>query len=70
MNEAPASAASKNIESACELMKAWPGDLQAGNGVAGSLIKDRQTEAGLLGKLDVLGSNPNRHGPLMKVQEI
>jgi len=47
-NEAPAVKMSlinsvKNIESACKLMEALAGDLQAGKRLAGSLLKDRQT---------------------------
>lgn len=68
-NEAPAGAVLKNIESARELMKALAGDLQAEKGLAGSLLKDQQTEAGfsrLLSNLTLLSSNSNRHMLLWK----
>lgn len=68
-NRAQVTAAVKSIESAGELMKGLLGDLQAGKGLAGSLLKDEQLEAGfsqLVSNLTVLSSNLNRHGLLWK----
>ena len=68
-NELEFTAAVKNIESASDLMRGLLADLQAGKGLAGSLLKDEQLDAGfaqLVSNLTVLSSNLNRHGLLWK----
>ncbi|HKS37032.1 MAG TPA: MlaD family protein [Verrucomicrobiae bacterium] len=68
-NRTQVTAAVKSIESAGELMKGLLVDLQAGEGLAGSLLKDEHLEAGfsqLVSNLTVLSSNLNRHGLLWK----
>jgi phospholipid/cholesterol/gamma-HCH transport system substrate-binding protein len=68
-NESEFAAALKNIESAGDLMKGLLTDLQAGKGLAGSLLKDQRLEESfsqLVSNLTTLSSNLNRHGLLWK----
>ena len=68
-NKTDLAAAVKNIESSSEMMKSLLSDLEAGKGLAGSLLKDEQLSAGvsqLISNLTMLSSNLNRHGLLWK----
>lgn len=68
-NRTDLTTAVKNIESSSVLMKSLLMELQAGKGLAGSLLKDQQLEIGfsqLISNLTVLSSNLTRHGLLWK----
>ena len=68
-NKTEFAAAVKNIESSSAMMKSLLSDLEAGKGLAGSLLKDEQLSAGvsqLISNLTMLSSNLNRHGLLWK----
>jgi phospholipid/cholesterol/gamma-HCH transport system substrate-binding protein len=68
-NKADLTGAVKNIESSTEMMKSLLSDLQAGKGLAGSLLKDEKLSVGvsqLVSNLTTLSSNLNRHGLLWK----
>ncbi len=68
-NRSDLAAAVKNIESSSEMMKSLLSDLQAGKGLAGSLMKNEELSSGvsqLVSNLTVLSSNLNRHGLLWK----
>jgi hypothetical protein len=68
-NEAVFSSAVKNVESSSVLLKNLLMEMQAGRGLAGSLLKDERLEVGfsqLVSNLTVLSSNLNRHGLLWK----
>jgi phospholipid/cholesterol/gamma-HCH transport system substrate-binding protein len=68
-NRTDFAAAVKNIESSSELMNSLLSELQAGKGLAGSLLKNEELSAGvsqLVSNLTVLSSNLNRHGLLWK----
>jgi len=68
-NKTDFSAAVKNIESSSEMMNSLLSELQAGKGLAGSLLKNEELSAGvsqLVSNLTVLSSNLNRHGLLWK----
>ena len=62
-------AAVKNIESSTEIFKSLLSDLQAGRGLAGSLLKNEELSAGvsqLVSNLTAVSSNLNRYGLLWK----
>jgi hypothetical protein len=64
-NAPPISAAIKNIESSSEVLKALLDDVQAGKGLAGTLIKNEQLAADVAQiayNLSITTSNLNRHG--------
>ena len=68
-NKEDLAAAVKNIESSAGMMKSLLSDVQAGKGLAGSLLKNEQLSVGvsqLVSNLTVLSSNLNRHGLLWK----
>jgi phospholipid/cholesterol/gamma-HCH transport system substrate-binding protein len=68
-NKTDFAAAVKNIESASEMMNILLSELQAGKGLAGSLLKNEELSAGvsqLISNLTMLSSNLNRHGLLWK----
>jgi phospholipid/cholesterol/gamma-HCH transport system substrate-binding protein len=68
-NKEDLAGAVKNIESSTEMMKSLLSDLQAGKGLAGSLLKDEHLSVGvsqLISNLTMLSSNLNRHGLLWK----
>ncbi len=68
-NKAEFAGAVKNIESSSQMMKSLLSELQAGKGLAGSLLKDEELSASvsqLVNNLNVLSSNLNRHGLLWK----
>jgi hypothetical protein len=59
----------KNIESSSQMMKSLLSELQAGKGLAGSLLKNEELSASvsqLVNNLNVLSSNLSRHGLLWK----
>ena len=59
----------KNIESSSELMKNLLSEVQAGKGLAGSLLKNEQLSAEVsqvFSNFSLLSSNLNRHGLLWK----
>ena len=68
-NQAGVAASVKNIESSSEMMNSLLSELQAGKGLAGSLLKNEELSAGvsqLINNLTVLSSNLNQHGLLWK----
>ena len=68
-NKVDLAGAVKNIESSTEMMKSLLSDLQAGKGLAGTLLKDEHLSFGvsqLVSNLTMLSSNLNRHGLLWK----
>ena len=68
-NKADFAGAVKNIESSSQMMKSLLSELQAGKGLAGSLLKDDELSASvsqLVNNLNVLSSNLSRHGLLWK----
>src|SRR6266704_3409226 len=68
-NKTDFAAAVKNIESSSEMMNSLLSELQAGKGLAGSVLKNEELSAGvsqLVSNLTVLSSNLNRHGLLWK----
>jgi phospholipid/cholesterol/gamma-HCH transport system substrate-binding protein len=68
-NKTDFAAAVKNIESASEMMNILLSELQAGKGLAGSLLKNEELSTGvsqLVSNLTMLSSNLNRHGLLWK----
>jgi len=59
----------KNIESSSQMIKSLLSELQAGKGLAGSLLKNEELSASvsqLVNNLNVLSSNLSRHGLLWK----
>ena len=72
-NEAGLSAAVKNIESSSGMIKSLLLELQAGSGLAGSLLKNEELGTNftqLVGNLTLLSSNLNRHGFLWKPRRL
>jgi phospholipid/cholesterol/gamma-HCH transport system substrate-binding protein len=68
-NKADFGRAVKNIESSSEMMNSLLLNLQAGKGLAGSLLNNDELSAGvsqLISNLTMLSSNLNRHGLLWK----
>lgn len=62
-----------NAREATEDLKGLTGDLQAGKGFAGALLKDPATEArfqDIMGNISVLSSNLSRHGILWKPRQV
>lgn len=68
-NRADWTAAVKNIESSSRMMKSLLTELQAGKGLAGSLLKNEEWSVGfsqLLSNMTALSSNLNSHGLLWR----
>ncbi|HEX3987979.1 MAG TPA: hypothetical protein VHZ30_01030, partial [Verrucomicrobiae bacterium] len=64
-NGADISAAVKNIESSTEILKKLMGDLQAGKGLAGTMLQNEQLATNvqiIANNLSITTSNLNRHG--------